>query len=338
MTATPSGAISVPAALWAVPTSPSVALPVITRPQELPFSQLTWENFEKLCLRISANDGECQYCQLYGVRGQYQGGIDYYVRRRASEKYAVTQCKRYESFEASDLTAAVDRFIDGAWATKSDVLQIAVSAPIEERKLAEEIEKQATRLRTSGVSLKMWGISQLSSELKGHPDLVEDFFSEEWCHEFCGGPSKRRRAISAKDTPILRRELRQFYRSHFEGLDPGLPILAAPFVRGAKTMPFERRFVVPDVLELQKVETWAPIAPSIAKATNLGDQASATGERQGRALTEAVKVRRALTGWLTEADRLVIIGDPGSGKTTLLRYLMLELLSETPSDVDLTRK
>jgi hypothetical protein len=44
--------------------------------QELPFDQLSWENFERLCLRLARTSADVEDCRLYGTAGQSQGGID----------------------------------------------------------------------------------------------------------------------------------------------------------------------------------------------------------------------------------------------------------------------
>jgi hypothetical protein len=45
----------------------------------LPFADLAWDNFERLSLRLIELDSEVEYCQLYGVPGQNQEGIDIYT-------------------------------------------------------------------------------------------------------------------------------------------------------------------------------------------------------------------------------------------------------------------
>src|ERR1700741_2051090 len=68
--------------------------PVETRVQELPFGELQWKNFERLCLRLVRLESNVEHCQLYGKRGQQQHGIDLYARRRSPDGYSVYQCKR----------------------------------------------------------------------------------------------------------------------------------------------------------------------------------------------------------------------------------------------------
>ena len=56
--------------------------PTRTRLQLLPVGELEWENFERLCCRLTNTDGDVeQWAQLYGERGQKQDGVDIYVRR-----------------------------------------------------------------------------------------------------------------------------------------------------------------------------------------------------------------------------------------------------------------
>ena len=68
--------------------------PVETRTYPLPIGQLTWENFERLCVRIAELEADVEYCRQYGVRGQDQEGIDLFAWERARNSYTVYQCKR----------------------------------------------------------------------------------------------------------------------------------------------------------------------------------------------------------------------------------------------------
>jgi hypothetical protein len=64
------------------PPSKGVKPPVNSNLQELPFNELTWENFEKLCVRLARLEGNVEHCQRYGVQGDEQGGIDLYARQK----------------------------------------------------------------------------------------------------------------------------------------------------------------------------------------------------------------------------------------------------------------
>ncbi len=89
-----------PAWLSTAPTI-SVNPPVVTREQELPFAETgPWKNLERLCLR-SAGEARVEHCQLYGVPGQMQDGIDLFARESFNSKYRVYQCKNEARFSAS---------------------------------------------------------------------------------------------------------------------------------------------------------------------------------------------------------------------------------------------
>src|SRR4051794_30744142 len=89
----PSSWATVPAWLRLPPAGDVVDPPVATKTQLLPFSDLRWEDFERLCLRVLASQAELVHVQaslggeatrpetrLYGKRGQAQFGIDLYSR------------------------------------------------------------------------------------------------------------------------------------------------------------------------------------------------------------------------------------------------------------------
>jgi len=66
---------SIPSWLETPPLS-LIKPPVTTRLQELPLGELSWEDFERLCLRLARLEANVEHCQLYGERGQKQEGID----------------------------------------------------------------------------------------------------------------------------------------------------------------------------------------------------------------------------------------------------------------------
>ncbi len=137
--------------------------PVVSHRQELPFGELTWEDFEKLCVRLARSESEVEHCQLYGTRGQQQEGIDVYARLATNQRYVVYQCKRVANFTASDITHAVQAFLAGAWAGKASQFVLCSQVSLEPRSLADEFEKQATALRARNISLLAWDSRQLSS-------------------------------------------------------------------------------------------------------------------------------------------------------------------------------
>ena len=93
---------------------------MVTQLQSLPFGDLRWDDFEKLCLRLARADHEVEDARRYGIPGQDQYGIDLFARSAGTGGYTVYQCKRVERFSPSDISAAVDDFLTGPWATRAD--------------------------------------------------------------------------------------------------------------------------------------------------------------------------------------------------------------------------
>jgi hypothetical protein len=154
--------------------------PTKTQLQLLPFHELEWDNFERLCYRLAKTCGDVeQWAVLYGARGQKQDGIDIYARKPNRKLYSCWQSKRYKHLTPTLLRATIAEFENGAWAARSDEFIICSSASIQDTKLQNEIEAQASRLLGNKLKLVVLGQTELSTELKDKCGLVRDFFGRE---------------------------------------------------------------------------------------------------------------------------------------------------------------
>lgn len=150
-----------------LPPTGDVLPPVVSRAQTLPLSALTWENFERLCVRLALLEADIEHCQLYGVRGQDQHGIDLYGRLRAPiGAFAAYQCKNVRAFGATDLKSAVDTFLEGRWATSATRFVVCTTASLVGTSSADALEVQTTRLRERGIALIPWDSEAISLRLK----------------------------------------------------------------------------------------------------------------------------------------------------------------------------
>ena len=177
----------VPEYLDEPPSGPLPAPPVTTTAQVLPFDQLLWEDFERLCVRLARSEGELvERVGLYGTRGQRQEGIDLYARLAGGASYVTYQCKRYERLGAGDIGTAVDRFLSGAWAVRSSRFVLCVSTSAVRTQLSEAVESATARLRAAdpSVSFDLWDAEALSAKLKQQPELVLEFFGLPWLERF----------------------------------------------------------------------------------------------------------------------------------------------------------
>ena len=108
---------------------------------EIPFNELHWEDFERLCLRLAKTEANVEFCNLYGRRGQKQHGIDIFARKSLGEKYTVYQCKQVDKFYKRDIETVVSNFLSGQWAKKSDCFILCTSLNLRDADLQDKIEE-----------------------------------------------------------------------------------------------------------------------------------------------------------------------------------------------------
>ena len=316
-------------------------LPVQTRAQILPLNELPWDAFQRLCTRLAGRYDDVEFCQEYGTPGQSQEGIDIYIRKPGSSKYAVWQCKRYQThtFQPSHIENVVSDFLNGSWASKTDEFVLALSVKTEETNLVGVIEAQAGRLRERNIQFLPLGITQVSERLKAYPDLVDDFFGREWVRVFCGSESVAKlsgRRLQSEEVIRLRQLLRRCYTQHFELTDPGLPSLTGSVNPDVQPLRLVDRFVPPDVLEEQLIPRTEMVADASRDqsrrqaGTEESENPNPSSSRTGRVVARTTVVRHSAVDWLSNSNLSVVLGDPGIGKSTLLRCLLLDLLSAEP--------
>ena len=228
-----------------VPPDSWVAPPVETLSPTLPCDQLTWPNFERLCVRLARLESEIEHSQLYGVPGQSQHGIDLYARA-FDGRYSVFQCKRGEQFRAGDLATAVTEFSTGMWSDRARRFVVCTTDSGARTQLAEEFEKQTRILRDKKVNLDLWDRERVSLILRDHLRLVFDFFGKAWVEAFLGHDALVQIGKRLDPSRVIefREKLRTFYAAAFSVQDPGIPIVPRP---GLERISLMERFVPQDV-------------------------------------------------------------------------------------------
>lgn len=336
---------SIPSWLETPPLS-QVNPPIETRLQELPFGELSWEDFERLCLRLARLEANVEHCQLYGESGQKQEGIDIYARHRFAEKYRVYQCKRVKDFGPAKINDAVSKFLVGEWINKTDTFVLCTKESLRSTERINELEAQKALLKGKGVTLLPWDCNELSIKLKDVPKLVDDFFGRAWVTVFCGqeGANKLGKRLDVKGVGEFRKKLMIFYRHVFNTHDPGIPITT---LDKANLLPLEDRYVLPDVYDSRSISISIPeettklevceddFKTKSSEATTVeSSRKTIKSQRQSFAYQQ----RQSVENWLAASHRNIILGGPGSGKSSLLRFMAIDILQESPRLTVLSQK
>ena len=240
----PVRAPSIPDHLWELPESVVEVSPVETRISELPFGQLSWQNFERLVFRLAQKDSDVEYCALYGRSGQAQHGIDVYTRLSGGG-HVCWQARNWKNMSASKIEKAVDDFLEGKWAKSAVRFILCVSASLANTRLQDTIEAQAARLHETGIVFEGIDGIQLSEKLRSHPEIVDDFFGRNWLIAFLGeeAAANLKRPLEMQRVIALRNRLSEIYNARTQQLDPGLNVDPAR----RDTSDIRKRFVVPYV-------------------------------------------------------------------------------------------
>src|SRR5579871_6872680 len=318
------------------PDIDDIAPPVDTLEQELPFDQLSWQNFERLCLKLAATDGDAESFRLYGTEGQEQAGIDIYVRRKLTTKYATWQSKRHKSFSPAQIETAVADFLAGEWAAKSDRFVLCVRASLRSSGNADKIEACAAQLRQKNIEFQAFDGDQLSALLKPLPQIVYDFFGVAWVKRFCGEDSAQSIAERLKPTEFrqLKAKLNAYYTAHFSSVDSGVLSLTAAPLGARRQLPLYQRFVIPDLVQQTEISAsttarnTTPTVPLYNPKTGLEDPPSGSPQKDDQPRQETSRI--LFEHWIEEANREIVGGPPGAGKSSLLRFIALDMLSAEP--------
>lgn len=335
------------------PSQTIVDPPIDTKEQELPFEKLAWEDFEKLCLAIVQIDFSINECEIYGIKGQAQEGIDIFARK-SNEKYIAYQCKRYQEYDVNDINKAVEYFKSKDFYSKSDTLYLCTSCEWNKTQVQDRFELLKSELEKDNITLIKWDKIQISRYLKTEPQIVFDFFGLEWVKKFNGDLALQKISLSkkldAKQIIKFRAELYEFYSTIFNIQDPGIPTkeLNSPYT-------LQDRFIIPDILSNVKDENFEIIKENLTATSSTANQDQYYyddywyGQSENKFINRSlnnqsevedsnIDIRIKIDDALVNSNRNIIIGDPGAGKSTLLRYLALDILNPIPQLENISQK
>lgn len=164
----------------------------VSAPPRLPFDQLTSDDFERLILAMAGRRYAVEDARQYGVRGQKQHGIDLYCRLvspdDSTHRYVTIQCRNIVEVRPSAFSAAVEAFLVGTWADRTETFVYATRASMRRVELVEAIEASADRLRVERIGFEVWDGDSLSEQLRDDWDLVSLFFGPATAEIYCTAP------------------------------------------------------------------------------------------------------------------------------------------------------
>lgn len=309
--------------------------PVATRVQVLPFDELSWENFERLCHRLIALEGDVEHCARYGRQGDAQEGIDIFARQ-TDGRYHCVQAKRHRTFDATKLRDAVELFLTGSWASRATHFTIAVQAQLRSVAVQEEIERQAARLAERSIIFTALDGESLTERLRGQPILVDDFFGRSWVAALLGQDVADNLGARLDGAAFarVRAQLARVYEAQFQFVDPG-SFGSISDEDGRPALTLLERFLKPDMLvretarALERIDISAIDGERSISGTTVSPQSAAPASpRLSDAVANSRMRRLPLAEWLGDSQRLVLLGDAGCGKSTLLRVIALDLLRD----------
>jgi hypothetical protein len=317
------------------PVDAVVAPPVQTRHQVLPFGQLSWENFERLCLRLASMESDVRSARPYGRPGQSQEGIDFiaYPKEADCTLTWVYQCKRWQRVTASDFAGWVTALLD-SWAEAPPArFTVCTSLALTGPDVVKEMEVQRRRLAERELDLQVWDGEHLNQRLKREPRLVDDFFGRAWAEVFSGTDDIAALSshLPGEDMVRLRQRLLALYEHLFQQHDPGI---APPLKR---SFPLRSRYVWPDILAGRAVPVSSELGSGSVEDVDVPPhRADSHKERPHSARPPGPEtIRVPASQWLARQHRAVVLGDLGMGKSCLLRNIALDLLSAGASAHDL---
>jgi hypothetical protein len=320
--------------------SDAVDPPVIpVRGKILPLHQLSFENFQRLSVRLLEAGDSSLRCREYGLAGQKQQGIDIYARLPGRMKDEMWQCKRrYESITAATIHNAAREFMAGELVDEAERFVIATSALTEDVKLLDAERKIAQELNHLGIDFELLGRVQLSARLEGHPQIIDDFFGREWVQSVCGSEvsASLGERLSKGEVSHLREALRNLYETVFDWNDAYVTSALQTDTAMHGALSLAERWVMPGVVSRAGRDSIfgdkLPEDQQDAGQDPRTKSNTSAGRKPGMPLEyEANHIEMSVDSFLGGTHRAIILGEPGSGKSAMLRMVALDLLSPSPA-------
>ena len=267
----------------------------------LPFSQVSWQIFEKLSARLlEATSGDLLQAFVYGGPGQVQHGIDVVGLKPGSRKQIVMQCKHVQQVKRGQLREWAAAFISKKKLADADSYILCLPYPIEsDNNLVEEWSEQVKLLENEGVCAELWSESKLNALLRDQPAIVTEFFGDKIASNFCASATVPYRRDVSK--PLF-----EHYRKWIIDTNDHF------FVPGIKRK-ISLAHLLPMSLKPRQLET------------DTTEDAATALERYHKGVQRQIYRDEFDAIWTARFKKIaVVVAGPGLGKSTLIRQLAVQ--------------
>jgi hypothetical protein len=153
----------------------------------LPYAQISWQSFEKLCAHLLAGSAELQVTQAfqYGDSGDDQDEIDILARRPGSVRFVMAQCKRVQKILPSLMTEWLADFKKSNSISRCETYILCIGSQITKPSVLDVWNEFAAKLETEGISAWLWHAAELDKRLRTFPGIVSRFFGVAFAERFC---------------------------------------------------------------------------------------------------------------------------------------------------------
>lgn len=156
----------------------------------IPFYDLDPGPFQELCRDLFEREEGINTCEIFGVNGQHQRGIDLKAQSREGYACEVGQCKCYKDFPPRKIQEASKEFLKylAYWKEKNIRRFILfVACPMDTVQQQEEIDRQIKTFHEYGIVYEVWSARTLRTKLQGYHEMVWRYSrSREWVEAICG--------------------------------------------------------------------------------------------------------------------------------------------------------
>src|SRR5436190_6600877 len=165
-------------------------LPSMNPADPPPFYEFDEIAFQELCRDLFEREENVATCEIYGVSGQGQYGVDLRATLRGDDHLQVAQCKCWRNLLPSEIEKATNKFLENIdfWRKKKvSRFILMVASPLDTTQQHDLLDVQRSRFAAEGITYEAWSSRTLRTRLKDHRDIVFRYTrSIDWVDAICG--------------------------------------------------------------------------------------------------------------------------------------------------------